>query len=268
MELSCKLASWDFFLDFNLDFLWTIKIEFYFSSLLGFQLTMVDECYIINKEQITRMKKHIFSGDHNITCTNNMGRRCGIGIINPNWQSGSLQATRLSDTMHQEVSSKLEYINIYKNVVIDQYIFNQYINNSDIINQFNNYIDLCLNVKDNESHKYHNAQKLKNMINNNLVDLLSDIIYFELNKYIMNTFNTNEYLIFNFSIEQYIHDLKENYINLIYTDKLKGPKNKIQMFGSGYFIDCLFELGNNTNYSTNKIILTISIKGDLWYKVE
>ena len=37
-----------------------------------------------------------------------------------------------------------------------------------------------------------NTQKLKNVIENNLIDLLTDIIYLELNKYITNKFNTTE----------------------------------------------------------------------------
>ena len=62
------------------------------------------------------------------------------------------------------------------------------------------------------------------MINNNLVDLLSD----NCNKFIINTFNTTEYLIFNFSIQQFIHDL-ENYINLIYTDKLNKSSTNMNI---------------------------------------
>ena len=119
-------------------------------------------------------------------------------------------------------------------------------------------------------HNKYNTQKLKNVIENNLIDLLTDIIYLELNKYIKNKFNTTEYLIFNFSVEKSLHI--SDYISLIYrNDQLNklliaGPSSaQINMFNTAV---CKYDIFgfNNVPEPSNIKISTISIKGDLWYK--
>ena len=240
---------------------------------------VIDDEYKIDDKLITTMKQHIFTSDFNLTpqpskfVETTWGRAQGLYNVYYDNSSRKFVANNFLQSTHSKAHSKAQYINIAKNIVIDQFIFNQYINNSDIMNQFNKYIDLCSNVESNDISKYYNTQKLKNVIENNLIDLLTDIIYLELNKYITNKFNTTEYLIFNFSVENSLHI--SDYISLIYrNDKLNklitvattGEAAQITMFGQNYFKRKIFGL-DNKHESSNIKISTISINGDLWYKV-
>ena len=95
---------------------------------------------------------------------------------------------------------------------------------------------------------------------------------------VTNKFNTTEYLIFNFSVEKSLHI--SDYISLIYRNEqlnkiLTGSIDNsalINMFGKTWgkyrysTYHNIFGLDNKPEPSNIKIS-TISIKGDLWYKV-